>query len=192
MPVFCKMLWLHLPNHRSQKGLRGWRRSAQPLWLSAHMHAFSETHVCDSRQAGWIVGWREHEDWKLGHQRMFSRTDLPRSHWQQCQDVPHSGHLKWHLWEFPRWLVADWVQCKHHYKPQLEDWLLDLWFRYVLWMGSHLLDRIGHAPQRTWHHIKGVTLHRRLYSHPRPGSKWGQAVKAKFWNWSSGQADCRG
>ena len=34
---------------------------------------------------------------------------------------------------------------------------------------------------------KGGTLHRRLYSHPRPGSKWGQAVKAEFWSWSSGQ-----
>ena len=36
------------------------------------------------------------------------------------------------------------------------------------------------------------TLHRRLYSHPRPGSKWGQAVKAKFWSWSSGQGRNRG
>ena len=36
------------------------------------------------------------------------------------------------------------------------------------------------------------TLHRRLYSHPRPGSKWSQAVKAKFWSWSSGQGRNRG
>ena len=40
---------------------------------------------------------------------------------------------------------------------------------------------------------QGGTPHRQLYSlHPRPGSKWGQAVKAKFWNWSSGQRRNRG
>ena len=35
--------------------------------------------------------------------------------------------------------------------------------------------------------IQGGTLHRQLYSHPRPGTKWGQTVKAELWSWSSGQ-----
>ena len=31
--------------------------------------------------------------------------------------------------------------------------------------------------------IKGVTLHRHLYFHPRPGSKWGQAALGGRWAW---------
>ena len=71
----------------------------------------------------------------------------------------------------------------------------------LLWpqsqMGVQLSMQVGvRSPVRRqlWPRSRvGVqSLCMRLYSHPCPGSKWAQTVKAEVWCWSNSQADSQG